>query len=155
MFYYPRVVALQVQKLHCMCPVDFRGVFQLDERRRDAVTALGIFLVESDLQVKPVSAASPCVHGRGDLLNATMLLCCSTKTSSSPTFLGCSKGFPRFSGSRRARNAKGGVGITVVLRSSHRKVLISVFVSSYRRSSGRRKLQLLSCDAALRCCPER
>uniref|UniRef100_A0A3B3YSI9 Uncharacterized protein n=1 Tax=Poecilia mexicana TaxID=48701 RepID=A0A3B3YSI9_9TELE len=70
----------KVQKLHCMCPVDFRGVFQLDERRRDAVTALGIFLVESNLQ-----------------------------TSSSPTFLGYSKGFPRFSGLRRALNAKGGV----------------------------------------------
>uniref|UniRef100_A0A3Q2PXB5 Phosphatidylinositol 4-kinase, catalytic, alpha a n=1 Tax=Fundulus heteroclitus TaxID=8078 RepID=A0A3Q2PXB5_FUNHE len=99
----------KVQKLHCMCPVDFRGVFQLDERRRDAVIALGIFLVESNLQVKPVSAALLCSHANSDLLKlmSCALLVLQHKDVIVPYLLGLLKGLPKVQWIEESSERKG------------------------------------------------
>ncbi|EPY86700.1 hypothetical protein CB1_000302007 [Camelus ferus] len=80
-----------------MCPVDFHGVFQLDERRRDAVIALGIFLIESDLQGVGLSTGLP-VAPRGDrcVVDAHDLLKYLCKYAV-PCLIGISRAFGRCS----------------------------------------------------------
>lgn len=90
-------VVSQVQKLQCMCPVDYRGVFQLDERRRDAVIALGIFLVESNLQVNKrlFSYAHLVAHISFICLFLTFNPLVQHKDSIVPYLLGLLKGLPK------------------------------------------------------------
>lgn len=79
-----------------MCPVDVRGVFQLDERRRDAVIALGVFLVESELQVdvfpSPADALC-CTHAQR--LTTCVMLVSQHRDVLVPYLLGLLRGLPK------------------------------------------------------------
>lgn len=118
----PCVVLSQVQKLQCMCPVDFRGVFQLDERRRDAVIALGIFLVESNLQVDVVptnnlytswylcanSEFTGCWYSSGNLfITCYGILLLQHKDAIVPYLLGLLKGLPKVQWIEESSERKG------------------------------------------------
>lgn len=82
----------------------------------------------------------------------------STKMLLFPTFLGCLKDSLKFSGLRKAQNAKEGVGnnltctLSCYFYSFYRCCLV-IFDFCCRYPSCGRELQLLSCDIVVGCCP--
>lgn len=97
-----------------MCPVDFRGIFQLDERRRDAVIAVGIFLVESNLQVNSVprflsslSYFCACINLRMFIFLYSGIHVFQHKDAIVPYLLGLLKGLPKVQWIEESSERKG------------------------------------------------